>query len=82
MEHAPDIGLGNIRYPEIGERNGFVFGPGRAGVGSCGVLGPRVPESEVFQDSFDHVNIVDECDDAHVATAVDALTNAFSKEPM
>jgi hypothetical protein len=41
-----------------------------------------VPESEVFQDSFDHVNIVDECDDAHVATAVDALTNAFSKEPM
>jgi hypothetical protein len=36
----------------------------------------------VIQDSFDHIDIVDECHDAHVVAAVDALTNAFSKEPM
>jgi hypothetical protein len=32
-----------------------------------------VPDIEVFEDSFDNTGIVDECDDAQVATAVDTL---------
>ena len=42
----------------------------RIGTGRCEGVGLRSPDLQVFEDSFDHIDIVDERDDAHVAAAV------------
>jgi len=39
------------------------------GTGRCEGVGLRIPDLQVFEDSFDHIDIVDERDDAHVAAA-------------
>lgn len=80
---SSDIGLGDIRYRVIGEGSGLVFGLGwvqESTVAQLSVLGRQT--LRCFTIRSDHIYIVDECHDAHVATAVDAITNAFSKEPM
>jgi len=42
----------------------------RIGTGRCECVGLRIPDLQVFEDSFDHIDIVDERDDAHVVAAV------------
>ncbi len=70
---SANIRSGDIRYGVIGERNGLALRQGRIGTGRCEGVGLRVPLVEMPKYAFDHIDIVDECDDAHVAAAVDTL---------
>ena len=42
----------------------------KANTSSMSAVGLRIPDLQVFEDSFDYIDIVDERDDAHVAAAV------------
>ena len=66
---SSDIGSGDVWHGVIRQGQGLALGPGRIGTGRCDGVGLLISALKVFEDSFDHIDLVDECDDAHVATA-------------
>ena len=57
----------------IRQGQGLALWQRRIGTCGCEGVGLRVPLVEMSKDSFDHIDIVDERDDTHVAAAVDTL---------
>ncbi len=66
---SSDIGSGDVRYGVISQGQGLALWHRRIGTGRCERVGLRIPDLQVFEDSFDHIDIVDVRDDAHVAAA-------------
>ena len=44
----------------IRQGQGLALWQGRIGTGRCEGVGRRIPDLQVFEDSFDHIDIVDE----------------------
>ena len=70
---SADSGSGDIRYRVIGQGQGLALWLRWVGTDGCEGVGLRIPGVEMFEDSFDHIDIADERDGAHVAAAVDTL---------
>ena len=58
---------GQVRwYGVIRQGQGLALWQGRIGTGRCEGVGLRIPDLQVFEDSFDHIDIVDERDDTQL----------------
>ncbi len=57
----------------IGLGQGLALWQWWVGTGGCEGVGRRIPDVQVFEDSFDDIGIFDERDDAHVAAAAGTL---------
>ncbi len=60
---SSDIGSGDVWYGVISQGQGLALWQRRIGTGRCEGVGLRIPNLQVFEDSFDHIDIVDERDD-------------------
>ena len=53
-----------IRRRSSGSSSSLPLWPGRIGAGTCEGIGLRIPDLQVFENLFDHIDTVDERDDA------------------